>query len=125
MQPYRSCPVQTGSCVAEWFEQQGMHFTISSMDSSTKKVLHTKIINDVEWRKARYRNREIKVINLKKLVECPTIETLMGSLYVSCPQASCFQYAAVNATAGYSLEDDVNVGHEEEVATTATLHYTI
>ena len=37
MQPYRSCPVQTGSCVAEWFEQQGMHFTTSGMDSSVDK----------------------------------------------------------------------------------------
>ena len=49
----------------------------------------------------------------------------MGSLYVSCPGASCFQYAAANATAGYSVEDDVNVGPEEEVVTTPTMPDTI
>ena len=101
---------------------------------STKKVLQPKKVNDMEWRKPHYRNRERKVINpvarklfspMKKAVEGPTIEALMGSLYVSFPGASCFQYAAAHATAGYCVEDDVNVAQEEEVVTTETKTDTI
>ena len=52
-----------------------------------------------------------------KQSKTPTLETLMGSLYVTCGNACAFQYAVPTAAVSYATEDDVNVGAEEEVET--------
>ena len=80
----------------------------------------------MEWRKPHYSKRGKRVginpcvrklFNPVKHSKTPTLEKLMGSLYVTCGSACAFQYAVPTAAVGYATEDDVNVGAEEEVET--------
>ena len=61
----------------------------------------------------------------KKDVHVSSLESLMGSLYVSCRESSVFQYAVPSAKPSYEPHDIINVTEEIEVTTTSMIPPTI
>ena len=99
-----------------------------------KTVLQPKRIRDMAWRKPHYtKHAKQKVINPsvrqlfmpKKAVHMSSLESLMGSLYVSCSESSVFQYAVPSAKPSYEPHDIINVIEEIEVTTTSMIPPTI
>ncbi len=94
---------------------------------TTQKKLQPKQLNDMEWCKPHYMKHRRPAGSVSNPVarqlfsptasanQDPSLESLMGSLFISCRDASVFQYAAPESQPSFAPHHDLNVEEDIEV----------